>query len=65
MESRSWVIVRKETGKAVHETFDANKANEVRKKCSEIYDVVPIVDWLHGLNKSNDNHEAEEPKEKR
>ena len=48
MKSSSWVIVRLSDGKAVLETRDKAKADLVNRKK---YKVVPIVEYLAGLNK--------------
>lgn len=44
----SWVIVSKETGKAVLETFSESVADRVNR---DAYHVVPILNYLQGLNK--------------
>ncbi len=48
MKTASWVIVSRDTEKAVLETFDeavAAKVNNAR------YRVVPILEWLQSLNR--------------
>ena len=44
----SWVIVSKGTGNAVAETFLRNVAEAVNR---EKYDVLPVGEYLGGLNK--------------
>jgi hypothetical protein len=48
-KSSSWVIVNKETGEAVMETFDLKVASKVNTKK---YDVIPIYKYLTDLNES-------------
>ncbi len=48
MRTASWVIVNKETGHCVFETF--NKAL-VQALNTDKYKAVPILEWLQGLNK--------------
>ena len=43
----SWVVVSKETGNAVFETFDRGVADKVNLNK---YRVVPILEWLGGFN---------------
>lgn len=43
----SWVIVHKETQKAVLETFSKKIADSIN---TELYDVVPILDYLVSIN---------------
>lgn len=43
----SFVIVRKEDGKAIMETFSRRVADNVNK---EKYEAVPILDYLERLN---------------
>jgi hypothetical protein len=48
MKTASWVIVDKQTGAALFETFQASiiaKINTAR------YEAVPILTYLQGLNK--------------
>lgn len=44
----SWVIVDKETGKAVMETFEESTAKKVNQAR---YEVVPILEYLQTLNR--------------
>lgn len=44
----SWVIVEKETGRAVLETFLPSVKDAVN---TEKFKAVPIMDYLKGLNK--------------
>jgi len=46
----SWVIVDNKTGRAVVETFNKAKADWVRLHCPTSYRVVPILEWLQGIN---------------
>jgi hypothetical protein len=47
METASWVIVERATGKAALETFSASVADKVNR---EKYDVLPILEYLQQLN---------------
>ena len=47
MAVASWVIIDKETGKAVMETFNQKTADAVN---TEKFDVMPIKDYLYALN---------------
>jgi len=47
----SWVIVEKSSEKAVFETFNKTTADKVREK-STSHMVVPIMEWLAGLNET-------------
>lgn len=49
MKPASWVIVSKATGAAVLETFSEDVASRVNRAA---YDVLPILDYLVGLNKA-------------
>jgi hypothetical protein len=51
MATTSWVIVSKETGTAVLETFNAKTAAAINR---ERYNVVPILEWLVSLNQKED-----------
>ncbi len=48
METASWVIVSKETGKAIFETFNRKLADKVN---TEKYRVVPVLEWLQEFNR--------------
>ncbi len=48
MIDASWVIVEKETGKAIFETYDFELCQFINIKK---YKVVPILYYLYGLNK--------------
>lgn len=50
MESKSWVVISKETGEAVLETFDRKVADAVNTKK---YTVKPILEHLQSLNAVN------------
>ena len=50
MQTASWVVVSKATGEAVLETFSRRVANAINL---ERYRVVPIGEWLGGLNTEN------------
>lgn len=43
----SWVIVNKETGKPVFETFNQNTAKAINTR---LYKAIPILQWLQSLN---------------
>ena len=45
------MIVKKNTNEAVFETFNKATADRVRDMHSGTHKVVPILDWLSGLNK--------------
>jgi hypothetical protein len=44
MESKSWVIVDRSTGRPVWETWSPRVVANVRRQ--NTHDVVPIVEWL-------------------
>jgi len=46
----SWVIVNNKTGSAVFETFEKKTADKVANE-STTHTVIPIMEWLIGLNK--------------
>jgi len=48
MRTASWVIVRKSTCEAIFETFSEKIAEAINR---EAYDVIPILEWLQGLNR--------------
>jgi hypothetical protein len=48
MKPSSWVIVRKDDGKAVFETFSPKVAEAVNR---DKYNVVSIVEYLYSLNR--------------
>lgn len=48
METASWVIVYKTTGKPLLETFSRKIADAVNR---QRFDVIPIAEWLASLNK--------------
>ena len=47
MKTASWVIVNKNTGFAVFETFNENTARAVNQR---LYIAVPILEYLQQLN---------------
>lgn len=47
MKTASWVIVSKETGKAVMETFNQKLAEHVN---TDKYQAIPILKYLVSLN---------------
>lgn len=49
MQTASWVIVNKETGQSMFETFDANKVAALN---TEKYKAVPILEWLQHLSRT-------------
>lgn len=48
MKTASWVIVDKQTGAAIFETFQASIISKIN---AARYDAVPILIYLQGLNK--------------
>ena len=48
MAAQSWVIVRRNDGKSVLETFDKRLANAINL---ELYEVLPAGEYLARLNK--------------
>ena len=50
MKTASWVIVNKETGQSVFETFDARKVAALN---TEKYKAVPILEWLQHLSRTH------------
>ena len=48
----SWIIIEKDTGKAVFEIFSEKTANTIRTKDSAVYKVVPILQYLQDFNRS-------------
>lgn len=46
----SWVIVSKETGKAVFETYQQTVAEKVN---TDRYTVMPVMQYLQNLNTAN------------
>ena len=52
METASWVIYDKQTGRAVFETYCAATAENVMVNHAARYDVLPIADWLASINKA-------------
>ena len=50
MKTASWVIVNKKTGNAIYETFSEKYAAAINL---EKYSVVPVLEWLQGLNKKS------------
>ena len=48
-KTASWVIVSKQSGKAILETFDSSLVNCINQK---LYKAVPILEYLQNLNKS-------------
>lgn len=47
----SWVIVFRDSGKPVFETFDSETVDIIKKDYPE-YKAVPILEYLTNLNKS-------------
>jgi hypothetical protein len=47
----SWIIVKKNTGKAIFEIFSKKTANTIETKHSDIYKVVPILQYLQDFNR--------------
>lgn len=48
LSGASWVIADRITGKAIFETFNRATADKVN---TANYRVVPILEWLHSLNR--------------
>lgn len=48
MKTASWVIMEKDTGKVLFETFDKKKAKYLN---TEKYEAVPILQYLVELNR--------------
>lgn len=48
MQTASWVIVDKATGKALLETFSPRVAEAIN---TARYKAVPILEWLQSLNR--------------
>lgn len=46
-DAGSWVVVHKESGEAVLETFSIRTAQAINL---EKYDVIPILEYLYALN---------------
>lgn len=49
MKTASWVIVSKETGESLFETFDPRKVAALN---TDKYKAVPILEWLQHLNRT-------------
>ena len=49
-KTASWVIVRKSNGAAIFETFEKRTAEAINLN---VYDVVPILQYLQGLNRKD------------
>ena len=49
MKTASWVIVDKQSGKALFETFNQTIANAINQSK---YQAIPILEYLQNLNKS-------------
>lgn len=47
----SWVIISKDTGQAIMETFSKATADRVNRAK---YEVIPILAWLQSLNEPNE-----------
>ena len=47
-KTASWVIVSKQSGKAVLETFDSSLIDCINQK---LYKAIPILEYLQNLNK--------------
>jgi hypothetical protein len=48
MKTASWVIIDKQTGEALFETFQASIISKIN---TARYEAVPILTYLQGLNK--------------
>lgn len=47
----SWVVVYKDSNKPVIEIFSQKTANTIETKHSDIYKVVPILQYLQNFNR--------------
>lgn len=50
MKTASWVIVNKETGEVMFETFSQSTSEAINQK---IYKAVPILEYLQSINKKD------------
>lgn len=50
MKTASWVILEKQTGKVIMETFDKKKVDALNLAN---YEAVPIIEYLGSLNTSS------------
>jgi hypothetical protein len=51
-KTASWVVVYKDSNKPVIEVFSQKTANTIQTKHSDIYKVVPILQYLQEFNRS-------------
>jgi hypothetical protein len=49
MQTASWIIVNRATGKAVMETFSRSVADKINLNS---YEVVPVLQWLQRVNRN-------------
>jgi hypothetical protein len=61
MNSASWVVVSKATGRAVLETFSEAVAASVNRNA---YDVLPVLEYLVGLNQPKRERQDDQPPER-
>jgi hypothetical protein len=50
-KTASWVVVYKDSNKPVIEIFSQKTANTIQSKHSEIYKVIPILQYLQDFNR--------------
>lgn len=50
-KTASWVVVYKDSNKPVIEIFSQKTANTIQTKHSDIYKVVPILQYLQDFNR--------------
>lgn len=51
-KTASWVVVYKDSNKPVIEIFSQKTAKTIETKHSDIYNVVPILEYLQNFNRS-------------
>lgn len=62
MRTASWVIVNKETGEAMFETYNQNLLHIIN---TEKYEIMPILKYLGALNRKIQNKEQSSVLDKR
>ncbi len=55
MKTASWVIVRKDTGEAIFETFNEKLVSKINH---QKFKAVPILDYLQELNRKTKQQRA-------
>jgi len=51
-QTASWIVVYKDSNKPVIEIFSQKTANTIQAKHSDIYKVIPILQYLQDFNRS-------------